>query len=383
MQDATFFGHQAVALPQGRNRFVIECDLDGEVVIAHLPNPGRLWELLLPGRTVFLTGDGASATRTTTYTAVAVEREGAVVLLHTQKTNAVVEFLLRERRLSGLEDARIIRREAVFGQSRFDFLLEREKGLMLLEVKSCTLYGRELAMFPDAATVRGRKHLLELAELAHEGYSCGVVFVVSSPRARFFLPDYHTDFAFARTFQDTKDSLFIKAVGISWHEDLTLADEIRDISIPWRLLAREARDRGCYILILRLTEDRTLTIGGLGNLFFPRGYYCYVGSAKRNLTKRLERHLRKRKKFFWHIDYLRDAAATCTAIPIRTGDHLEHELAAAVGRIADHSIPSFGSSDCRCPSHLFGMEEDPLHTPAFIELLQYFRMDRLKMEDDH
>ncbi len=359
------------------NRFVIECDLAGKTVTAHLPNPGRLWELLLPGRIVSLTENLGSTLRTTPYTAVAVERDGVPVLLHTQRTNDVVQFLLEQGRLPGLEDARIIRREATFGHSRFDFLLQKERREMILEVKSCTLFGRELAMFPDAVTARGRKHLLELAQLAQQGISCGVVFVVSSPDARFFLPDYHTDFAFAQTLQETKAALLIKAVGIHWQHNLTLSEEIRDIPVPWPILEKEGQDRGCYILILHLTEDRTLMIGSLGDIFFPRGYYLYVGSAKRHLAKRLERHLRRRKTFFWHIDYLREAAAACTALPIRTGDDLEHELAAAINRIAGHSIPRFGSSDCRCDSHLFAMQDNPAHHPAFIELLQYFRMDRL------
>ena len=363
-----------------RNRFVIECMLDGDAVVAHLPNPGRLWELLLPGRTVFLVRNAASSGRSTPYTAVAVERDGIPVLLHTQMANTVVEFLLGAGRLPGLEEARVLRREVVFGRSRFDFLLQRGDERMVLEVKSCTLFGRRIAMFPDAISARGRRHVQELAELAGSSLSCGVVFVVSTPQARFFLPDYHTDFDFTRTLQETRKNLLTKAVGIEWRKDLTMAPEIRDIHIPWPLLAREAQDRGYYILILRLPVDRFIHVGSLGRVFFRAGYYGYVGSAKRNLAKRLERHGRKRKNLFWHIDYLREAAASCTALPIRTGDDLEHTLAAALGRTAEWSIPHFGSSDCACPSHLFGMQENPLHRPEFIELLQHFRMDRLVMD---
>jgi sugar fermentation stimulation protein A len=249
---------------------------------------------------------------------------------------------------------------------------------MILEVKSCTLFGRELAMFPDAVTDRGRRHLMELAALSRQGLSCGVVFVVSAPRTRLFLPDYHTDFAFARALLEAKNILMIKAIGIHWQDNLTLGEDIRDIPIPWSLLEREGHDRGCYLLILHLPEDRTLTIGGLGDIFFPKGYYLYAGSARKNLAKRLERHCRRRKSFFWHIDYLRDKVASCVALPIRTGDPLEHELARAIGRMAAWSVPRFGSSDCRCASHLFGMTANPLHNSAFIELLQYFRMDRLE-----
>lgn len=359
------------------NRFVIVCDLMGEIVTAHLPNPGRLWELLLPGRTVYLMLNDTSVTRATPYTAVAVERDGFPILLHTQMANGVVECLLTQGLLPGLEGTLMIRREATFGRSRFDFLLERGDSQMILEVKSCTLFGETLAMFPDAVTERGRKHLLELAELAQQGYACGVVFVVSAPQAKWFLPDYHTDPDFARTMQDVKDSLMIQAVGVRWHEDLTLDRAIRPIPMPWAILEKENSDRGCYILILRLEEDRTLSIGSLGRIFFPKGHYLYVGSAKKNLAARLDRHKRRRKTFFWHIDYLRDEASSCMALPIRTHDDLEHELAKGLAPLAEWAIPGFGASDSPCSSHLFGMKDNPIHHPAFVGLLQYFRMDRL------
>jgi sugar fermentation stimulation protein A len=68
-------------------------------------------------------------------------------------------------------------------------------------------------------------------------------------------------------------------------------------------------------------------------------------------------------------------------LPFQTRDDIEHDLAAALVNIADWSIPKFGASDCSCPSHLFGMEVNPLHSPDFLGLLQYFRMDRLTVPD--
>ena len=77
----------------------------------------------------------------------------------------------------------------------FDLLLTNDKGdEFLLEVKSCTLFSKTGAMFPDAITERGRKHLLHLKELQNEGYHTGVLFLVQWDRAQWFLPDYHTDF---------------------------------------------------------------------------------------------------------------------------------------------------------------------------------------------
>ena len=233
-------------------------------------------------------------------------------------------------------------------------------------------------MFPDAVTVRGRRHLTELAALSREGTPGIVLFLVHWPHARFFLPDYHTDIDFARTFLDLKQDLTFKAVSVYWRKNMMLDSQIRELAIPWDLIAREAKDRGNYILILQLSEDRSLSVGSLGMVFFRKGFYLYVGSARANLAKRMERHLRKRKTFFWHIDYLRDQAERCTAIPIRTSQPLEHEIARAVCRIADWSIKGFGSSDCTCETHLFGMYDNPIRSPQFMALLQHFRIDRLE-----
>jgi sugar fermentation stimulation protein A len=330
---------------------------------------------------IYLSQNPALPGRSTPYTAVAVDREGVTVLLHTHKSNDVAHFLLAERLIPGLEAAEIVRREFTVGGSRFDFLLREGKEKILLEVKSCTLFGRSLAMFPDAVTARGRRHLLELAAHARDGYRCGVIFVIHSPRPAFFLPDYHTDFAFSQTFQELKDSLFYRAIRIAWRDDLRLDGDIGEAGIPWPLLARECRDRGSYLLLLTFPADVRLSVGALGPLHFPAGYYIYAGSAKRSMGKRLERHLRKRKRFHWHIDCLREAASACLALPFRTGDDIEHGLAAAVGGIADWSISRFGSSDCSCPSHLFGMATNPLLRTDFLELIQHFRMDRLFCPD--
>jgi len=377
--------HLFPGVKQGRfirrlNRFAVECLLNGEIVRAHLPNPGRLWELLLPGSIVSLVSNDPRPGRSTTYTAVAVLRDGMPVLLHTQKSNAVVRHLLEKNKIRGLEHAKIIKQEATFGESRFDFLLQKKNVQYVMEVKSCTLFGKHIAMFPDAVTERGRRHLLKLSELTDTGMSCGVIFVVHWPRARFFLPDYHTDLAFARTFASLRDKLIYRAVSIAWQENLHLGEQVNELEIPWGVLDREALDSGSYMLILHLLEDITISVGSLGHVSLSHGFYIYVGSAKKNLTKRMERHLRKRKKFFWHIDYLRDHAEACTALPIRSHTSLEHEVAFALSKIADWSVPGFGASDCSCDTHLFAMHDNPAHSPEFIDVLQYFRIDRLGVE---
>lgn len=142
-------------------------------------------------------------------------------------------------------------------------------------------------------------------------------------------------------------------------------------------VVRKANDRGSYLLILRLPKRVTGEIGKLGEVVFKEGYYIYVGSARKNLSGRIQRHKRLQKKLFWHIDYLRAIAEFHAALPVRTEDRLECEITHAVKGIADWEVPRFGSSDCSCNSHLFGMLKNPLQSAAFISLLTYFGADRL------
>ncbi len=362
------------------NRFLVECNYGGKRVRAYLPNPGRLWELLIIGRTLYLAEVKAPTWRATRYTVLAVERDGTPVLLHTHLTNRVVEELLHRGMIPGLENARVVKPEVSTGKSRFDFLLEEGGSPFVLEVKSCTLYGEEMAMFPDAVTERGRKHLVELARLSRSGTRAGVIFLVHSPKVRYFLPDYHTDHDFARTLYERRKDLMVKALSVEWKKDLSLSPHIRELEIPWGLLAREAADRGSYILILHLPRQAKIAVGSLGEISFPPGYYLYAGSAKKALRARMARHLRKKKTLFWHIDYLADRCETALCIPVRTGADLEHEMAASLQQMAEWSIPGFGASDCPCKTHLFGMKSDPLQHEEFINNLKYFRIDRLCSE---
>jgi sugar fermentation stimulation protein A len=354
------------------NRFVVHCEVKGRPIDAYLPNPGRLWELLIPGSRLQLIENGREGRMP--YTVIAVEKGGKPILLHTHLTNAIAEMLLRERLVPGFEDAEIIRREASFGDSRFDFLLARKGRSMLLEVKNGTLFRGKLAMFPDAVTARGSRHLKGLAEASSQGVAGGVLFIVNWFGAEYFMPDLHTDFFFARTLLQVRESIEVKAIALDWHTGMFLGCKVKELVIPWQTIDDYTRDRGCYVIILKLASDRALKIGELGTTFFRKGYYLYAGSARKALTKRIERHRRKRKNLFWHIDYLREGAEFYKALALRTPDDLECVLAQKLKAIADWSVKGFGSSDCVCESHLFGMKEDPTGVPAFIDALYGLRM---------
>jgi sugar fermentation stimulation protein A len=130
-------------------------------------------------------------------------------------------------------------------------------------------------------------------------------------------------------------------------------------------------DSGAYIVILRLEEDRDISVGRLGSLRFKKGYYLYTGSAKSGLSKRIERHKRKEKKSFWHIDYLREHTTFYKYFALRIG---ECEIASRLKKFADWIIPRFGCSDCRCQTHLFATSVDPLSIPSCIKIVSKFKI---------
>jgi len=324
---------------------MVLCQKDGRTIRAFLPNPGRLHELLLPGTPIHLIR-GDNAKRKTRYTAVAAWREGLPIVLHTLRANEIARFLIEHGAIEGLEGAKVVASEISAGKSRFDLLLKRRGRDLLLEVKSCTLFGKRVAMFPDAVTQRGTRHLEELARIAKEGTRTAVLFIVHWPNAHLFMPDYHTDLSFARALLGHRDQIDVIPAAVRWEKDLSLYPESTRLNIPWKLVDKEARDRGSYLLILRLRRKRLIEVGRLGTLSLSRGYYIYIGSAMVNLTSRMERHRRLRKRFHWHIDSLRSLAQLHSILPIRSSERLECEISHALSEISDRPIAGFGSSDC-------------------------------------
>ncbi len=358
------------------NRFVVEVEIEGRRVEAYLANPGRLWELLLPGTELLLSP--APAQGKLPYTVLACRKEGRYVLLHTHLTNKVVRHLIEEGR-TPFADYQVVGEEPAYGKHRFDLLLQHQQSgaECYLEIKSCTLFSGRLAMFPDAVTQRGARHLAKLGELSSEGIETACLFVVMHPGAEFFLPSYHIDPHFTRTFLAVRNQVRLEAMAIDFDDTFTKVDRSKTLTIPYAFLSREFQDRGSYLLLMFMQSDQTIEVGRLGPVRFKRGYYVYAGSAMRSLSKRVARHKRKRKQIRWHIDYLSTAVERLTPIEIISSEALECNLACGLHNIAAETMTRFGSSDCNCPGHLFYFRENPLHNPHFIDLIQKYRIRRL------
>lgn len=362
------------------NRFVVWMDIDGKKVKAHMPNPGRMRELLFPG-TVLYAVPHARAGSATAVRVIGCEREGEVIPLDTAHANDVAEWLVNHGKIPGWEDCHVARREITMGDSRFDLLLTDGKEEFPVEVKSCTLFGKRGAMFPDAVTARGRKHILHLGEIGKSGRRSGLLVLVQWDRAEWFLPDYHTDPDFAEAFCASAPCIEVKPAAIRWTADFSMPDAVRLLPVPLDPIKNEMGNAGDYLVVLYVEKDTELSVGKSGMMHFPKGYYVYVGSAKRNLGQRIAHHRHIRKKMHWHMDYLRKNAKWVGAIPIRTKEDLEHDIARAVGEIAGWAVPGFGCTDCGCASHLFGFHDNPLHLPAFVlgveERFEINRLDRV------
>lgn len=175
------------------NRFIAQVEIDGHIETIHVKNTGRCRELLIPGVTVYLEESG-NPNRKTRFDLIAVEKGPLLINMDAQAPNQV----FREWAQSGAfrPDLALLRPETTWGKSRFDFYWEGGGKKGFVEVKGVTLEVDGLALFPDAPTERGVKHLEELIACRQEGYEAAMCFVVQMSGMTAFSPNESTHPAF-------------------------------------------------------------------------------------------------------------------------------------------------------------------------------------------
>jgi len=179
------------------NRFLGVVKLDDELTEVFIPNPGRMYELMVPGNEVFLRENSAPH-RKTDFDMIGLEYKGVLISIDSNLPNRFIKQLLNSHKLSFFDYYERVISEPRAYEGRFDFRLEGPSGITFIEVKSCTLVEEGRAIFPDAPTTRGTRHLRHLAASLKESVAsrAAVIFVIQRPDAIIFSPNDNTDPAF-------------------------------------------------------------------------------------------------------------------------------------------------------------------------------------------
>ncbi len=199
---------------QRPNRFVAVVKKDGRQVYAHVKNTGRCKELLSEGATVYMQDFSQNMkNRSLAYSVIGVEKQtekGKILInMDSQAPNKVVFEALKNRTLllPGMCELDIIKPEAVCGSSRLDFYVKDKNGKEgYIEVKGVTLEKDGVAMFPDAPTERGVRHLKELTELIKKDVAPFVIFVIQMQKVKYFTPNTFTHKEFAKALKEAQEN---------------------------------------------------------------------------------------------------------------------------------------------------------------------------------
>ncbi|MFW9889110.1 MAG: DNA/RNA nuclease SfsA [Candidatus Thorarchaeota archaeon] len=189
------------------NRFLGRVEINRKLVEVFVPNPGRMHELMIPGKQVFIRRKSA-AHRKTSYDMIGVSHNGVLVSIDSNLPNRFMKASLLNHALDWFLPYDTVIAEPRVYDGRFDFKLEGSRGATFIEVKSCTLVENGHALFPDAPTKRGARHLRNLARALQEGLAsrAAVVFVIQRSDATFFSPNADTDPQFAHELEDAHNN---------------------------------------------------------------------------------------------------------------------------------------------------------------------------------
>ena len=192
------------------NRFIAHVEICGREEICHVKNTGRCRELLIPGTTVFVSSE-------------------RLINMDSQAPNQAVEEWLRKGELFG-KDA-LVKRENVYGNSRFDFYIETKDRKIFMEVKGVTLEENGVVRFPDAPTQRGVKHIQELCQCIKDGYEAYIMFVIQMENVKYFAPNDITHPEFGQALREAeKEGVKILAY------DCIVRKDLINLSKPVRVL---------------------------------------------------------------------------------------------------------------------------------------------------
>lgn len=209
------------------NRFIAYVDIFGNIETCHVLNTGRCKELLTKGATVYL-NESSNTNRKTKYDVVKVLKGEKLINMDSLAPNKAAEEFFKKQ-------FKNVKREVKYKNSRFDLFIKDNN--TFIEVKGVTLEKDNIAMFPDAPTERGRKHIYELVDAVKNGYNAKILFVIQFKGAEKFIPNYKTDPEFKKALKFAKENgVEILAYDCSVTEDSMEMNErvevCLDLSLP-------------------------------------------------------------------------------------------------------------------------------------------------------
>ena len=168
-------------------RFFVDVKLNKKIITAHCPNTGSMKGLLEEGNEVYLLKHD-DPKRKLKYGLEIIVAKNNFVGVNTHMANKIVNHGLTNNLIKELKNNDNIKAEVFFNkETRFDFLVEKNKQKSFVEVKNVTLFReKKTAEFPDAITSRGSKHLLTLIDAIKKGYKSYIIFLVQIQGIEYF-----------------------------------------------------------------------------------------------------------------------------------------------------------------------------------------------------
>ncbi len=174
-------------------RFLVDVELDtGQVITAHCTNTGSLRSCIEPNADVLLS-PATNPNRKTSFTWEMIKINGSWVGINTNMANVIAYNLLKNNEIKEFKNLDLIKREVKFDKSRFDIYAERADEKIFIEVKNVTYKDGDYALFPDAITTRGQKHIQQLLKAKDQGYRVALFFIVQRTDVKIFAPAWDID----------------------------------------------------------------------------------------------------------------------------------------------------------------------------------------------
>ena len=186
-------------------RFFVDVKVNNKIITAHCPNSGSMLGLLEKGNQIWIS-KSLNPKRKLKYTLELIKVNNSLVGINTHLANKIVYEALKNKSFQELNKFENIKAEAVYDkETRFDFFLSNEKKRAFLEVKNVTLSQIEnTAEFPDAITVRGKKHLSKLQEAIKKGYESYILYLVQRENCNQFKIADNIDIEYKKTFLNVR-----------------------------------------------------------------------------------------------------------------------------------------------------------------------------------